>query len=196
MSHGKPDQKILERFVASRAKNGNEIPRRPRSGAEGQALVEFALSIPLLFLLMVSALNFGGFISAWITIANAARTACQYGALGNASVGTPTVATSGSISSLIQSDTAPLKGTAPSVAVCLNNNGTVTKLGGGTCPVGVNAPQDPETVGGTGTATYTSVTVDVTYTYTPFFNSRRFLGFNISLPPTTLHRRTVMRLLN
>ena len=45
---------------------------------KGQALVEFALIVPMVFLLAVNAVNFGGFIFAWITVANAARAGAQY----------------------------------------------------------------------------------------------------------------------
>ncbi len=41
----------------------------PRSRGAGQSLVEFALVLPLLFLLIVNAINFGGFFYAWITVA-------------------------------------------------------------------------------------------------------------------------------
>src|SRR5258708_28280820 len=41
----------------------------------GHSLVEFALLLPLLFLLIVNAVNFGSFFFAWITVAHAARSA-------------------------------------------------------------------------------------------------------------------------
>src|SRR4051794_26574796 len=52
------------------------ITRRQRCA--GQSLVECALVIPLLLLLIVNVVNFGAFLYAWITVANAARTGAQY----------------------------------------------------------------------------------------------------------------------
>jgi len=40
---------------------------------KGQALIEFILVLPILFLLILNLVNFGGFFYAWITVANAAR---------------------------------------------------------------------------------------------------------------------------
>ena len=50
----------------------NERSRR------GASLVEFALILPLIFVLIVNAVNYGTFLYAWITVANAARTGAQY----------------------------------------------------------------------------------------------------------------------
>ena len=49
-------------------------------GEEGQALVELALSISLLFMLLLGAVEFGRFAYLAIEIANAAKAAAQYGA--------------------------------------------------------------------------------------------------------------------
>jgi len=59
--------------------------------SKGQALIEYILLLPLLFLLIVNLVNFGGFFFAWITVANAARAGADYailGGAGSASVGT------------------------------------------------------------------------------------------------------------
>ena len=65
----------------------------------GQALVEFAVIVPLVFLLAVNAANFGGFLFAWITVANAARAGAQYMVMSSASPGSPTPVTSAQITS-------------------------------------------------------------------------------------------------
>src|SRR5207247_8711258 len=57
-----------------------------KSAAGGQALIEFALILPLLLVLIVNVVNFGAFFFAWITVANAARSGAQYMCLGGASV--------------------------------------------------------------------------------------------------------------
>jgi hypothetical protein len=86
------------------------------------------------------------------------------------------------------------------VTVCENNSGTVTNWGGGTCPAGVAPPQDPEPIGVPQSAlTYTSLAIDVTYTYTAIIPTGfKFPALNIITlaMPTTVHRRTVMRVLN
>ena len=40
---------------------------------QGQALIEYLLVLPMVFLLLVNVVNFGGFFYAFITVANAAR---------------------------------------------------------------------------------------------------------------------------
>jgi Flp pilus assembly protein TadG len=185
MFSNKQDQRALERFVRDVVVNGRE---------RGQALVEFALMVPLLLLLTLYAVNFGGLFYSWITVANAVRSAGQYAAMGLSSVGPagpPPLATMSQITTLIQNETASLPGSTPTITVCLNDNGTVTNLSGAACPAGVTAPPvDPEAPG------YVSVAVDVTYTYTPFINITSFFRLPLASPPTTVHQRAVMRLLN
>ncbi|MGH9648694.1 MAG: PilZ domain-containing protein, partial [Bryobacteraceae bacterium] len=66
------EQKTLQDFLVA-------IPRTDGSPAglyattEGQALIEFALVLPMAFLLIVNAVNFGAFLFAWISVANGAR---------------------------------------------------------------------------------------------------------------------------
>jgi Flp pilus assembly protein TadG len=193
MLHGKDEGKALQRFVNGATGNGNGHGRNGHGGTKGQAAIEFTLMIPVLFFLIVNALNFGGLLYAWITVANAARSAAQYAVLGNASVGAPTPATSSAITALIQSETSSLPGSTPTVTVCIDNNGTGTTQAGATCSTNV---QDPEKIGGTGTATYTTLSINVTYSYVPLINTPSFLGYSLSLGTTTIQRRTVMRKLN
>ena len=75
------------------------------AGREGQASLEYALMVPFLFLLIINAVNFGAFISAWLTVGNAARAAADYGILSSASVGSLTAATSAQIGTLVAHDT-------------------------------------------------------------------------------------------
>jgi Flp pilus assembly protein TadG len=156
---------------------------------EAQALVEFALMVPLIFLLIVNAVNFGGFLYAWITIANATRAGANYGALGAISAGSLTSATSAQITSLITADTSSLR-SAPSV--CVNQNATASATSG-SCSFSISSiPPDPEG------PPYVSLAVDVRYTYSPFIPLFRFPGLGIyaTLPPTVIQRRTLMRMLN
>ncbi len=155
---------------------------------EGQSLVEFALLLPLIFLLIVNAVNFGGFLYAWITVANAARAGAQYALIGGAMASAPTTPTAAQVSALVTSDVASLPNKASvQIRVCKNQNSTVTCTGIGTG----TTPVDPEQ------PLFLLTAVDVTYTYQPFIPLWDFPGLNIhaTLPPTTIHRKAVMRLL-
>jgi Flp pilus assembly protein TadG len=154
-----------------------------------QALLEYALTIPLVFLLIVNAVNFGGFFFAWITVANAARAGADYAILGGASVGGLGEATGAQVKSIITTDISSLPNNPSLVVnVCQNQNGTITALTG-TCS---SIPADPEPTN------YLLTSVDVTYTYKPFIPAQfQFKNMNIyvSIPPTTVHRRSVMRVM-
>ncbi len=167
------------------------IGRERRSSAHGQALLEFALVLPLLFLLIVNVVNFGGMFYAFITVANAARTGAQYYSIGGAMVGSPGQPDASQVSALVAQDLASLPNAAGAqVKVC-------TLLAGASAPtcVGTGAgspPADNES------SPYTTLSVDVRYTYTPFIPLWEFpaLGIHATLPPTTIHRQSVMRALN
>jgi len=166
----------------------SSIPAQPPArsstplNSRGQSLIEFALMIPLVLLLAVNAANFGGFIYAWITVADAARTGVQYMVLSSASPGTPGSATQAQVTSLITNDvTSLLNRASTSVSVCTNAT---------TAANSCTSLFDPEA------PTYTLATVDVTYTYQPFIPLFPFPGLKISatLPTTSIHRKAVMRM--
>jgi len=190
MMRTKDEKAALKRFINHKTERG-------------QALVEYALMVPLLLLFVVTTVNFGGLLYSWVTVANAARAGSQYAAMGAAYATYPAPGSLSAIKTLVQNETSALPHSSssnPAVTVCENNNGTVTNWGGGTCPAGVTPPQDPETITGgqTGT-TYTSLAIDVTYTYTAIISTGfKFPALNIVTlaMPTTVHRRTVMRVLN
>jgi Flp pilus assembly protein TadG len=160
----------------------------PHSRSRGQALIEFILIFPMLFLLIVNAINFGAFFFDWITVANAARAGASYWVLGSAAIGSPTPATPAQITTLVTNDISSLLNHASLVVrVCRNNNGTVTCTGSGS-----GTPSaDPEP------ATYVSASVDVTYTFQPPIPLFTFsnLGIHATLPSTTIHRQATMRVL-
>ena len=150
--------------------------------------MEFALILPMVFLLIVNAVNFGAFLFAWITVANGARAGAQYMVQGRATVGTPTPATAAQITTLITSDISSLLNRASlAVRVCKNNNGVQACSG----PGAYTPPADPEP------AKYVLVSVDVTYTYQPLLPLWDFpaLGIHATLPATTIHRQASMRML-
>jgi Flp pilus assembly protein TadG len=175
---GKAEREELRKFLTAVKADG-----RMEKAQSGQALVEFSLIFPLVFLLAVNAVNFGGYLFAWITVANAARAGVQYMAMSSASPGSPTPATATQVSALIASDTASLLNKA-SIVVATCTNAT-------TSANACTSLTDPEA------PSYTLATVDVTYTYQPFIPLFSFPGTGISatLPSTSIHRKAVMRML-
>ena len=160
----------------------------PGAGETGQALLELALVTPFLFLLIVLAIDFGGWLYAWSQIGNATRAAANYAVLGPVSAGGPPTPNGAAITSLIAADLATLpnySSTNPAVVVCWNNNNSVTSITG-TCS---SPPPDPEA------PSFIAVSVDLTYTYTPLIASFSFpqLGISLTPLPTSIHRRVVMR---
>jgi Flp pilus assembly protein TadG len=168
------------------------------AGSQGQALVELALAIPMLLLLIALAFNFGGWLWAWIQVGNAARAAANYAALGPDSLGMTTFASATTLGTLISTDLTSLPNytsSNPAINICTNNNGTVRTISG-TCssscsgaPTASCTPKDPEN------PTYVAITVDISYTYTSFFTGNRLLGLPLTVLPSTIHKRIVMRYL-
>jgi Flp pilus assembly protein TadG len=179
----KEEQESLRMFLAA-------IPAQPEQTvagnvplrSAGQALVEFALIIPLVLVLAVNAVNFGGFLFAWITVAGAARSGAQYMIMSSASSGAPTAATSALVTTLVTNDVFSLLNKASLVvATCTNS----------TAAAACGTSADPEA------PSFTLATVDVTYTYKPLIPLFSFPDMNVSatLPAGTIHRKAVMRML-
>jgi Flp pilus assembly protein TadG len=161
----------------------SSVPGNGTSRRKGQALVEFALLVPLVFLLAVNAVNFGGYLFAWITVANAARTGAEYMSMSSASPGAPDAATPAQITTLVTNDISSLMNRASLVvAICTNST---------TAANGCTTLFDPEA------PAYTLATVDVTYTYKPYIPLFSFpkLGISATLPSSTIHRKAVVRML-
>lgn len=185
------ERKGLHRFVMGVIAN----LRRKRAikagvASKGQALVEVALMTPVLFFLMVLAINYGGFFYAWITVANAARTGAQYAILGNVSVGAPGTPTNTAVTNLISGSGSDTSSLISSVSVCVNTNSTASAATG-TCSFTIpSIPADPEA------PSYTLTAVDVKYTYSPIIPGFNFPGWGINMPgmPSSFQIRTLMRL--
>ena len=178
------EEESLRTFLAAiPAQPAGNAPSKRTSRRKGQALVEFALLVPLVFLLAVNALNFGGFLFAWITVANAARAGAEYMSMSSASPGAPAPATLAQITTLVTNDVSSLLNRS-SLAVAICTNAT-------TAANGCTTLFDPEA------PAYTLATVDVTYTYQPFIPLFSFpkLGISATLPATTIHRKAVVRML-
>jgi Flp pilus assembly protein TadG len=162
--------------------------RHRLKGDAGQALIEFALLLPMIFLLVLNTVNFGGFFYAWITMANAARAGADYAVLAGASAGGLTPATGAQIQSMIATEIYSLPNKASlAVIVCRNFNGTITPVQG-TCGSSVHADYTEPTA-------FVLTSVDVTYTYKPFIGGFSFpkLGVFLTIPPTTIHMTSQMR---
>jgi uncharacterized protein (UPF0333 family) len=159
---------------------------------QGQALIEYILVIPLVFLLAVNVVNFGGFFYAFIAVANAARAGADYAILAGAAAGSPVQGTATTINNLITTDISSLPNKSSlSVNICQSIydpvlSTTTVKVVSGAC---TSIPSDPEK------NYYVLTSVDVTYTYLPFIPLFSFpnLHINATLPATTIHRRAVMR---
>lgn len=167
------------------ARKGSNCNRK-RNSVGGQALLELALVTPILFLLIIVAVDFAGWLYAWNQVANAARAAANYAILGPVSAGSPITPKDTAITNLIAADLATLPGYSssnPAVIVCWNNNGTITAIKG-TCS---SPPADPEA------GSYIAVTVDLTYTYTSLIPTFTYPGIHLLSLPSTIHRRIVMR---
>jgi Flp pilus assembly protein TadG len=154
---------------------------------QGQALIEYILLLPMVFLLLVNVVNFGGFFYAFITVANAARAGADFAILGGATVASGHIAqpSASDITNVITTEIASLPNN-PSLSV------SVCQSGGTTTPTGAcTSLTDPEA------ASYVLTSIDVTYTYQPFIPLFSFpnLHINATLPATTIHRRAVMRMM-
>ena len=158
------------------------------SQKRGQALVEFSLIVPLVLLLAVNAVNFGGFMYAWITVADAARAGAQYivttgpgPAIGTTTASLAT-ATRTVLTRVVQAELSSLlnrSSLVQPIPVCITGTSIAS------CS-GFSDPEVPELA-----------TVDVTYTYLPLIPLFEFpkLGIHATLPPTKIHRQAVMRML-
>jgi Flp pilus assembly protein TadG len=188
-------RKELKRFV--RNMTGHTSPQFSRQ-TSGQALVEFALVLPLLFVLVAGAVDFGGLIFAWTTVAHTARSAAQFAVLGGVWLNYPNTPNATKLSNVIASETAGLPNSGSvTVAVCQYNNGALTSTISGTCS-GTIATDNEVIVSGS-TPVYSLRTVDITYTYQPFIRLFDFSSLGVHLPSffgsnITVHRRTVMRM--
>ena len=151
--------------------------RTRTSSCSGQSLLEFAILLPLLFLLVVNVVNFGGLLYACITVSNAARSGAAYMTMGQASANAPELPAPATVQAIVNADLASLPyASSATVTVCSNNNGNVELPE--TC---LSSHTDPEPT--------TSVlgTVLVKYTYCPFIPAFDFTALNIhsTLPPCT-----------
>jgi len=165
----------------------------------GHSMIEFALVLPMIFLLIVNAVNFGTYLYAAITVANAARAGAEYSIMGGAMATAPGTPTNAQVATLVTNDIISLPNRASlQVRVCRNKNGVESCV----CVVGActgmgTTPADPENTGAAA-ALYEVSAVDATYTYQPLIPlwSIPGLGIRATIPAITIHRKSVMRVMS
>jgi hypothetical protein len=162
---------------------------------QGVALIETALTLPLLLLLMLNVVNFGMYMFAWTTVNDAARAAAEYKIYNGVAIGFPGSPTGDQVRfPLVTTALSSLPSTAnPNFAlkICSNNNNHIDCDTFGKCPVllCLGPPPDPSP------AAHVLYSVDIVYTYMPLFSAFSIPSANIylTLPTTTIHRQVVMR---
>jgi hypothetical protein len=180
ISHEVAQRKGLQRFITGVIANlGRSKAGRPEASTKGQSLIEFALLLPFLLVLIFNVVNMGTFLYAFITVSDAARAGAQYAVMSYASIGSPATPSSSAVSSVATADT------FSNANVCVNySNATAS------CSFTIpSVPADPEG------STYVLAAIDVQYTYRPPINIPNFLGLPVTIPPTNIQRRTVMRMI-
>ena len=187
----------LREFLA-RASSLSPRAQSAKAAEGGQALIEFALVLPLILLLIVNAFNFGGFLYAWITVSNAARSGVQYYALSGSSVGTVSTPTTAQVRDLVTREASSLPNRSTlQVTVCTIyqiSNSVPAPAPTYTCDPSIPAQPAPGESGAEAPY-FLQTSVDVTYTYKPFIPLWDFnaLGIHATLPSTTIHRQAIMR---
>jgi Flp pilus assembly protein TadG len=170
--------------------------RGTRQLGNGQALIEFALVLPLLFLLIVNVENFGGLLFSWITVSNAARSGVQYYITASATIGGPAQPSVSAVQALVMNDMNTLRNSSTAqVCVSTSISATVNCNTAGSAPS--SAPPPAETAEGTPPIVFAVGAVDVTYGYQPYIPLWSFPALHIhaTLPPLSVHRQAVMRIL-
>ena len=99
------------------------VPRGARHGGRGQAMVEFALVLPLFLALIFGVLDFGRAIYALNTITNAAREGARYGIISPSD-------TSG-IQTKVQTFAATLAIPSSNITVSCSDSGGCSSAGAG-----------------------------------------------------------------
>jgi len=160
----------------------------------GQALVEFALVVPLLLWLIANVVNFGVFFYAWIAVTDASRSGANYMIMGDKSVGAPGPPTAIAVRNLVRADLSSLpKGATATVRVCRRSPSTAAV----SClpPEGIGAegdfanPPAEDAIARPEAPLWVTAWVDVAYSYEPF------IPVFTPIPSRTIHRQAVMRMI-
>ncbi len=147
------------------------IRRRREKGEKGQALVEFALLVPIFLILLFAIVDFGMGFYSWITVTNSAREGARIGA--------------------VQATEQQIVDRVHATSDLINED---TKM---TVTVGCGPWSDPPPTGTCPTQPGESVVVKVDYDYdliTPLASLVAFLSGDIIGPTLTLSSTAEMRL--
>src|ERR1041385_260453 len=100
---------------------GMNMKKSRKNDCKGQAMIEFALVLPLLFLLIINVVNFAGMLYAWVAVANAARTGAQYMVMSDTWIFGLAPPTPAQVVTQVTNDLASLPNRASTqVKVCMN----------------------------------------------------------------------------
>jgi hypothetical protein len=97
---------------------------------KGQTVAEFALTLPILLILLFGIIEFGRIFQAWVTLQNAARTAARFASTGRPFVGDDTGGFD--LDTLVPCITVPLNASDPTGPIneaASDQRGTVTTIG-------------------------------------------------------------------
>ena len=147
------------------------IRKRKEKGEKGQALVEFALLVPIFLILLFAIVDFGMGFYSWITVTNSAREGARLGA--------------------VQATTAQIIVRVQDTSDLIDEG---TKM---TVTVGCGPSSDPPPTGACPSQPGESVVVRVDYDYdliTPLASLVAFLSGDIIGPTLTLSSTAEMRL--
>jgi Flp pilus assembly protein TadG len=173
--------------------------RSEKRSESGQALIEFALIMPLLFLLIVNVVNFGQFFYDWISVSNSARSGVQYMILGGAYLGAPEPPALADVGTLVRNDLQQLRnGASAKVTICTRAPaGPTAAATSYSCTGDEAGTVVPPIDSGTESLNYTLGSVYVTYQYSPLIPLWSFpkLGVNATLPTMYIHQQAAMRLI-
>lgn len=154
------------------------------ASCSGQAILEWALIVPLALFLIVNIVNYGALAFACITVSNAARAGASYMSQGPMSLNLAGYPTQIAVTNVVKADMGALpNGASATVNVCSNKNGSADSTTPYNCltPIfsGSTNYTDPE-----GSTSTTIGTVQVTYTYCPLISNFSFpaLGIGSLLP--------------
>jgi TadE-like protein len=104
------------RVAALRIRLPEALAQRVRActGARGQSLTEFALTLPVVLLLVLFGLDFGRVFLGWISLTNAAREAANYAAMNPTAWGaTPNATVQAEYARLVTAETSGINCTMP-----------------------------------------------------------------------------------
>jgi Flp pilus assembly protein TadG len=105
------------RVARPRVRRNTPLPRpfrHVREGRRGQSLTEFALTLPVVLLLVLFGLDFGRVFLGWVTLTNAAREAANYAAMNPTAWGSePNFAVQAEYARLVTTETTGANCTMP-----------------------------------------------------------------------------------